>query len=304
MLKKCLAALVMVGLIGSVAWAAEEFDWAKEQVGKLHYGLSAQAAKQIIPGQPTLGREDVSDMDGKYHQEWKYPAAGITLDMAAEKKGGPQSIARITITSPSKLKTQRGIGIGSSAAAVAATYGPFRKAEDSTPECFAAGDDYGKVSFDLQQGKVSGISIAATGYPYEKEQIGQLHLGLSGKEVKQIIPGQPKCGPEELAPYDGAYHQEWKYPATGIELDMSAEKKGGPLSIERIVITSPCKLKTQRGIGIGSTEAEVTEAYGRFRNAFASEQFNSFIAGSIFGGVMFSFEKGKVSWILIGANAE
>lgn len=40
MLKKCLAALVMVGLIGSVALAAEEFNWAKEQVGKLHLGLS------------------------------------------------------------------------------------------------------------------------------------------------------------------------------------------------------------------------------------------------------------------------
>ena len=31
---------------------------------------------------------------------------------------------------------------------------------------------------------------------------------------------------------------------------------------------------------------------------------NCFIAGSIFGGVMFNFEKGKVSRIFIGAAAE
>jgi len=153
-------------------------------------------------------------------------------------------------------------------------------------------------------GLIGSAALAAVEFPYAKEQVGKLHLGLSEKEVKQLIPGQPTRGKEQLQGADGAYHQEWKYPAAGITLDMVSEKKEGLKTISAITITSPSTLKTQRGIGIGSTEAEVNEAYGRFRNAGDSEHFNCFIAGSIFGGVMFNFQQGKVSQIFIGAGAE
>ncbi|MCX5891573.1 MAG: hypothetical protein NTW80_01105, partial [Deltaproteobacteria bacterium] len=108
----------------------------------------------------------------------------------------------------------------------------------------------------------------------------------------------------ELWGADGEYHQDWQYPKEGVTLSMVSKKKGGPKSVERITITSPSTLATSKGIRIGSTEAEVNAAYGRFRNAGDSEHFNCFIAGSIFGGVMFNFEKGKVSQIFIGAGAE
>jgi hypothetical protein len=160
------------------------------------------------------------------------------------------------------------------------------------------------LAFMVIIGLIGSVALAANEFPYDKEQIGQLHLGLSAKEVKQIIPGQPKLGKDEWWGADDYYHQEWEYPKEGVTLSMVSEKKGGPKSIERITVTSPSTLRTQRGIGVGSTEAEVNEAYGRFRNAEDSEHFNYFIAGSIFGGVMFNFKQGKVSWIFIGANAE
>lgn len=153
-------------------------------------------------------------------------------------------------------------------------------------------------------GLIGNLALAANEFPYEKEQIGQLHLGLAEKAVKQIVPGQPARGPEKLWGADGQYHQEWKYPAAGITLGLVSEKKGGPKSIERITVTSPSKLQTQRGIGIGSTEAEVAKAYGPFHNAEDSGHFGGFIAGSVFGGVMFKFQQGKVSRIFIGAAAE
>ncbi|HEY9072494.1 MAG TPA: hypothetical protein VIN67_00055 [Desulfobaccales bacterium] len=153
-------------------------------------------------------------------------------------------------------------------------------------------------------GLIGSVALAAEEFPYDKEQIGQLHLGLSGKEVKQIIPGQPTRGPEELWGADGEYHQEWQYPAAGITLGMVAEKKGGPKSLERITLTSPSTLSTSKGIRIGSTEAEVNEAYGRFRNVEDEQAYGGLVAGSIFGGVMFNFEQGKVSRIFIGAAAE
>jgi|WetSurMetagenome_2_1015567.scaffolds.fasta_scaffold156005_1 hypothetical protein len=162
MLKKCLAFIVIIGLIGAGAFAAEEFPYDKEQIGKLHIGLSERAVKQIIPGQPARGAEKLWGADGQYHQEWQYPGGGITLGMVAKKKGGLKSIESITLTSPSTLQTQRGIGIGSTEAEVVKTYGSFRNAEDSRPgELLVAGSIFGGIMFDFKQGRVSRIFVGA-----------------------------------------------------------------------------------------------------------------------------------------------
>jgi hypothetical protein len=63
-------------------------------------------------------------------------------------------------------------------------------------------------------------------------------------------------------------------------------------------------VQTEKGIRIGSTEQEVNEAYGRFRNAEESKQGEVFVAGSVFGGLIFTFQQGRVSKIFIGAAAE
>jgi hypothetical protein len=162
MLKKCLAFMAIIGLIGSGVLAAAEFPYGKELLGKLHLDLPANAVKQIIPGQPTPGPEELWGADGEFHQEWHYKAGGITLGMVAKQKGGPQAIWSMTITSPSTLQTQRGIGIGSTEAEVVKAYGPFRNTEESKPgELFVAGSLFGGVMFDFQQGKVTRIFIGA-----------------------------------------------------------------------------------------------------------------------------------------------
>ena len=156
----------------------------------------------------------------------------------------------------------------------------------------------------LIAGLICNVALAADGFPYKKETIGKLHIGLSEKEVKPLIPGQPTIGPEEWWGADGQYHQKWQYPEKGITLGLVSEKKGGLKSIESITITSPSPLHTQRGIGIGSLEPEVIKAYGRFRNAEDSKPGELFVAGSIYGGVLFNFHQGRVSSIFIGAAAE
>jgi hypothetical protein len=160
------------------------------------------------------------------------------------------------------------------------------------------------LAFMVIMGLIGSVAFAANEFTYDKEQVGKLHLGLTAKEVKQIIPGQPQRGKDEKWGADDAYHQEWQYPKEGVTLSMVSEKKGGPQSLERITITSPSRLRTQRGIGIGSTEAEVNAAYGRFRNAGDSRAGELLVAGSVFGGVMFDFQQGRVSRIFIGAAAE
>jgi hypothetical protein len=70
-----------------------------------------------------------------------------------------------------------------------------------------------------------------------------------------------------------------------------------------IEIKNPCDFKTSKNIFIGSSYKEVMSAYKKYY----SEEFSSpdtFVAGSIYGGVMFNFARGKVESIIIGAVAE
>ena len=162
MLKRCFVSMIIVGFMCSAAFAADEFSLEKEQIGKLHIGLSETEVRQIIPGKPTRGAEKWWGADGQYHQEWQYPDGGITLGMVSKKKGGLKSIESLTITSPSILQTQRGIRIGSTEAEVVKAYGRFQDAEESKPgELFVAGSIFGGVMFDFQQGRVSRIFIGA-----------------------------------------------------------------------------------------------------------------------------------------------
>jgi hypothetical protein len=47
----------------------------------------------------------------------------------------------------------------------------------------------------------------------------------------------------------------------------------------------------------------VRKAYAAFADGESSSE-GSFVVGSIYGGIIFSFEKGKVSGIFFGAAAE
>jgi hypothetical protein len=148
----------------------------------------------------------------------------------------------------------------------------------------------------------SGVALAAD--DLFEEPIGKLRLGLSESEVRKAIPCGGKRGPEQLWGADGAYHQKWVYADCGITLSMVSEKKGAPKAIESITVVSPSDLSTQGGIRIGSTEQEVMKAYASHWNKEDSSPSKTFVAGSVYGGLMFDFDAGKVSRIFLGAAAE
>ena len=150
-----------------------------------------------------------------------------------------------------------------------------------------------------------GISFAADDFALLKEErIGDLRIGWSGKDVGKAITCKVKRGPDELWGADGAYHQEWKYAACGITLDMVSEKKGGAKSIGSIAVIKPSRLSTKQGIRIGSSEQEVMKAYKLYWNREDSKAFGQFVAGSIYGGLMFNIKNGRVNSIFLGAAAE
>lgn len=108
---------------------------------------------------------------------------------------------------------------------------------------------------------------------------------------------------------DGEEHQTWRYAARGIVLGMIVEDEGSQQQIDRITISDSCRYRTTRGIGIGSSRREVLEAY---RDGIAPESGDrdegngdsTVVAGSLYGGIVFTITHGKVTAIFVGAGAE
>jgi hypothetical protein len=149
-----------------------------------------------------------------------------------------------------------------------------------------------------------GFSLAADDFDLLKEKIGDLRINLPEKVVTKSIPCRLTRGAIKYSHVDGQYHQTWKYSDCGISLDMASGKKGGSKSITSIELSYPGILQTKLGIRIGSTEQEVHKAYGRYMDKDSSRPGENFVAGSVFGGLMFSFKNGRVSGIFLGAAAE
>jgi hypothetical protein len=152
---------------------------------------------------------------------------------------------------------------------------------------------------------VWNLALAADDFALLKEErIGPLRLDLPASEVKPLITCPVQRGPVELWGADGEYHQAWTAPDCGLTLDLSAGEPTGAQTVRAITLTAPSAWKTRRGLGVGSTEAEVMTAYGRDRNAEESQVGSLFVAGSVYGGLLFTFEAGRVTQIFLGAAAE
>ena len=82
--------------------------------------------------------------------------------MGSERKAGPKVVESITIKSPSKLVTSRGIHIGSTEGEVIQAYGQCRDQETSKKgEQLVAGSIYDGMIFNFKDGKVVSIFLGA-----------------------------------------------------------------------------------------------------------------------------------------------
>ena len=148
-------------------------------------------------------------------------------------------------------------------------------------------------------------SAAADEFALLKEElIGPLRFNQPAAEAKRLITCPVQRGPVELWGADGEYHQAWTAPACGLTLDLSAAKPSGAQTLTAITLTRPSSWKTRRGIGIGSTEREVIAAYGRDREKETSVPGQRLVAGTLYGGLVFTFRQSRVTRIFLGAAAE
>lgn len=153
-------------------------------------------------------------------------------------------------------------------------------------------------------GLVCGSSAADEFALLKAERIGGLRIGLPEGDVKKIMHCPLKKGAEQLWEADGAYRQQWNFIGCGITLGMVSTNKKTKKSIESISLKSPSPMTTSLGISIGSTEQDVMQSYRSTWNADESIASKSFVAGSIYGGLIFELKNGKVSSIFLGAAAE
>lgn len=138
------------------------------------------------------------------------------------------------------------------------------------------------------------------------ERFGELKLGLPATlVVAKLGEPQKKGSPEEWGA-DGRYHHTWSWPDKGLDLDLAGENKSGPWTLASITAKAPCDLRTSRGVGVGDPRSSVEAAYGKDRAPDAEPDETSFVAGSIFGGVFFTFDPRtkNVTQIFLGAGAE
>ena len=154
-------------------------------------------------------------------------------------------------------------------------------------------------------GFVSGATFADDKFALlNEERIGNLRIGLTEKDIQKKIHCPLKRGPDELWDSDGSFHQKWEYAECGVTLSMVSEKQGGAKSIESIALIGPSTLSTNRNIRIGSSKKEVIKTYKPYWNKEDSKLSGGFVAGSVYGGLIFTFENNKVISIFLGAAAE
>ena len=138
----------------------------------------------------------------------------------------------------------------------------------------------------------------------EDESLGKITLQLKADPLITSIGKPEGKGKDVMWEAIGEWVQEWRYPAQGLKLNMGSEKQGGTKSVQSITATAPCKLATKKGIKIGSSIAEVTKAYKDVQDKEESVPGKTFVAGSVYGGVIFTFKDGAVVQIFVGAAAE
>jgi hypothetical protein len=157
-------------------------------------------------------------------------------------------------------------------------------------------------------GLVLGPVFAAEKDPFvlmNSEQLGTLKLGTPLSQLK--LPagcGSPQKDEETFWGADGALHQDWVYKACGLELGLVREKNTDPQHLFALTLRAPSRLKTLRGIGIGSTAQAVLKAYAAEYNPAESQKGKTIVAGTVYGGLIFMLKQGKVTEILWGAWAE
>jgi hypothetical protein len=100
----------------------------------------------------------------------------------------------------------------------------------------------------------------------------------------------------------GGWASAWRWSSAGVEIVMTADAQRGPWRARNIAIAAPSKLATRRGIRIGSARAELAKKYKRSDDDEGSDP-KRYLAGSWYGGLLFTLGDDKVTSVTLGVFA-
>lgn len=136
------------------------------------------------------------------------------------------------------------------------------------------------------------------------ESFNGLKLDMTIQEFEPLVLCRVEKDEPVLWAGIGEIIQEWNYQDCGVKLQLSTVDPDTPQIISSIMIRPPSDLETSRGIHIGSTEQEAMEAYADHLDADYSVSGDTLVAGSIYGGLVFTFKDNLVESMFLGAGAE
>ncbi|MEM6915823.1 MAG: hypothetical protein AAF491_04575 [Verrucomicrobiota bacterium] len=143
--------------------------------------------------------------------------------------------------------------------------------------------------------------------------IGGIRLSDSSDKVlaraAELGLGPIQKSTDEIWEAYGQAVQSWTFPEAGLSLDMVSDEVGGEKEVLSITLDAPGILGTGAGIQIGADKSDVEDAYQAYE--ITNEDFDDYfgeedvhLIGSIYGGMIFNFENGKLRRIFLGAAAE
>jgi len=131
-----------------------------------------------------------------------------------------------------------------------------------------------------------------------------LKLGATEKTIKEKAGKDYTVKVLGESQVTGSYEEEWTFKNQGLQVVMESDTAESDKTIAQITITPPSKLKTVKGIGIGSSRKEIIKAYSEQLSHEEPTDDNTVIVGSVYGGIFFTLKDEKVTEIFIGGIAE
>jgi hypothetical protein len=137
-----------------------------------------------------------------------------------------------------------------------------------------------------------------------EESLGDLKLGITVADLGKLLPDGKTKGKREEEEATGEFVQTFVDGKSGVEVLLSSTTATGPQTVRAITVRAPSTRTTKRGIGIGASAEDVKKAYADVLDPEFPPDAESIIAGSVYDGVIFSLEAGKVRSIFMGPGAE
>lgn len=132
--------------------------------------------------------------------------------------------------------------------------------------------------------------------------IGWLEQGTSASIMLEKLGEPDQKGARVKDATSGEIYEPWVWEAAGVRADMLALTMASPvLHAEHFTVMTPYDGKTPKGIGIGSTEADVLAAYEGSFDPHFSVPGTWLVAGSTSRGIFFDIKDGRVTKIFIGS---